>query len=175
MNRLFRIIEQGLLIICLLVWLVSAAAAHAKPVDKASLLFVVSAQSATLERRAQGFYLILTEIDPSVLWFTDRPYRKTGFIKTRHFIELWSQSQASVPPNIGLVHAGMELVSPKGRELTPQPVIVALSPPMTQGKTITFKVRGLTHNKIPLAKLSRLHLFINSSPCSISHLDATCF
>ena len=88
----------------------AAIPSHVKIKAKApaQLLFVLSAKSGDIARSGQSYRLTLNTVDPHVLWFTDRPNRKAGFVPLTHFLASWTKVFADSPPNGALVHVGME-------------------------------------------------------------------
>jgi len=70
------------------------------------LLFIQSSTSGTFEQRDGQKILTLVGISPATVYFSDRPYRITGFEDTESFVGLWSNNDAdsfaSDPPNAAL-------------------------------------------------------------------------
>jgi hypothetical protein len=66
--------------------------------NEPELLFVQTANSAVLTDSR----LTLTGINPNTGWFTDRPYREAGQVRTEEFLTLWDEGENSFaddPPN----------------------------------------------------------------------------
>ena len=49
------------------------------------ILFVLSAKTGIIKKTKSGYILTLSKANPKTLWFTDRPNRKAGFMKTTKF------------------------------------------------------------------------------------------
>ena len=78
----------------------------------ASRLYVQDAAGGTLTETT----LVLSDVDESTPWFTDRPYREAGQIKTSEFVELFADqgpnSFAENPPNADFTcQSGGEVVN----------------------------------------------------------------
>lgn len=103
--------------------------------QSAEFLFVQSAAEFKYESGQNRITLI--GINPSTLFFTDRPDRIAGQMKTSRFVPFWSEganSFKSDPPNadISVIDGG------KLRQL-----IVVLEDPVLSGKNLSYKVRVL--------------------------------
>ncbi len=73
-------------------------------------LFVQSAPKLQLEQdkeKPNAYKLILKDVNPSVTYFTERPYRKTYTMPTVEFIKLWEKKNKNSflynPPNAAVV------------------------------------------------------------------------
>lgn len=94
-----------------------AGVAHAEsPVTVAasvSKLFVQDAAGATATRiRGHRWSVTLTGVDPTTLWFADRPERMSGRQTTASFVRQWVEfGFADVPPNAVIQHSGSEGVA----------------------------------------------------------------
>ena len=94
-----------------------------------SRLFVKLAQEATL---ADGI-LTLHDVDESVLWFTDRPFRDSGSMDIAHLIDAWDDggdSFADDPPNAVL--SGMSV----NGEVA---IVVVLMAPRYENNALSFR------------------------------------
>lgn len=106
---------------------------------KPSLLFVMSAQSAAVTHAQAGHdQLLLKQAYPQVLWFSDRPERKSGMLSVHDFFRQWAQAFKSDPPNVAMIHAGM--LSKHGRS---HPVALELSNPVAVQDGYLFDMRVL--------------------------------
>lgn len=77
---------------------------------KLTFLFVLMAQKAMISQTDQGYELTLQGLDPKVLYISDRPARKGGFIQLSKFMSRWEAANSSfgqVPPNAIITHAAM--------------------------------------------------------------------
>jgi hypothetical protein len=110
--------------------------AHAQSSEKiADFLFVQSA--ARLEYQGRTNRITLIGINPSTLFFSDRPDRIAGQMKTSRFVPFWSEgtnSFKSDPPN-----ADISIV--EGGKL--QQVIVVLSDPVLTNNDLSYTVKVL--------------------------------
>lgn len=124
-----------------------------------SYLFVLSAQSGVIQKINNSYSLTLQGIDPHVLWFTDRPVRKAGFLPVKAFIHNWSKGFKNTPPNAGVIHIDM-VYNQHGKQ---QPLAVELSKPIFNGKLLTFTIKSLHGDKhIPnFQQLKHIKLFID--------------
>ena len=85
-----------------------AGPAGAKSRAKASLLFTLSGAGATMTPIAgttDRYDLTVTDADPYVVWFTDRPQRRSGVEPLAVFSAQWDAGRpfASDPPNGAIV------------------------------------------------------------------------
>ena len=123
--------------------------------DTESRLFVKLAQEATL---ADGV-LTLHDVDRSVLWFTDRPFRDSGSMDIAHLIEAWhdgDDSFAENPPNAVL--SGM---SADGEVA----IVVVLMTPRYEDSTLSFHFSAISDD-IP-DRLSNVALMIDDDETTI--------
>ncbi len=88
----------------------SSQSAQADPTaeagQEASYLFSLTADSMRFENQSgQHATLQLDGVDPSTIWFTDRPVRDSGVIATSQFAKEWEDGQTfqQDPPNAALV------------------------------------------------------------------------
>ena len=100
--------------------------------EKPEYLFVLSAKSGSFD----GEKLTLTGV-PSVLYFSDRPYRVAGHTTLEKFVEAWSKGSDSFkadPPN-----ATLSMATQKGDKN----IVIEISNPEIEGDGVRFKVRVL--------------------------------
>src|SRR3990167_4232248 len=79
--------------------------------QKASFLFVLRADTGVITKTDGGYALTLKGMDPKVLYFSDRPVRKAGFIAMTQFMSDWAKGNDSFkanPPNASIVHAALK-------------------------------------------------------------------
>ena len=101
--------------------------------ESPQFLFVISAVSGSCD----GETLTLTGV-PSVVYFSNRPYRIAGHINLEEFEEIWIEGVDNFmvdPPN-----ATLSIFDSNGNEN----VVVELSDLHGEGSTLTFTVRALT-------------------------------
>lgn len=113
----------------------AATAARAQDTgDKADFLFVQTADSMSWQE--DGGQLTLHDISPVTLFFSDRPERIAGNMRTEAFIPFWSEGKDSFlsdPPN-----ADMSIM--RDGELH-QTVVVLVDPSLSNGNLIYSGVR----------------------------------
>ncbi len=139
--------------------LISFTSLEAKTTAQPRYLFILSAQAATVEIDHGKTQLVMKNIDPFILWFTDRPIRQAGFTPVKKFIANWHTAFAEVPPNAGMVYLNMK----KDKIGAPQPVAVELRHPHWKNKQLIFSIKFLTE-KVNLSQgktLRHVHLFID--------------
>ena len=98
-------------------------------------MFVQTAEAIT----SDGATLTLHGITPSTLYFSDRPQRVVGHMKTTDFVELWGEGENSFeqdPPN-----AVLAFLEPGG-EVPEDAVVVIRKPHLTDGH-LTYAVEVL--------------------------------
>jgi hypothetical protein len=105
--------------------------------------------------------LTLKNAAPMTIFFSDRPERLVGQVRTDQFAKLWTEGNhtfKSDPPN-----ALLSVFNSQGR---PTQVVVVLSNPRVEGKNIAYNVRTL-NGRIP-AQGAESTLFIDSggAPCN---------
>jgi hypothetical protein len=118
----------------------NAAFAQGKPdaPKTADFLFVQSAKGLTFDKASSK--LTLTGVSPVTVFFTDRPERIAGNMKTTAFIPFWSEGKDSFkanPPN-----ADVSIV--EGNEL--KQVVVELMDPALSGDNLSYTVKVLQGN-----------------------------
>jgi hypothetical protein len=135
--------------------LASLKAALAQPTPEApkeaDFLFVQSSKGLTFDKETSK--LTLTGVSPVTVFFTDRPDRIAGNMKTTAFIPFWSvgkDSFKSNPPNadVSLLNDG---------KLTQ--IIVELQDPVLAGDNLTYTVK-LLQGEMP-AKADDVSVFID--------------
>ena len=88
----------------------TASLGEAHVEEKASYLFVLRAATGVITKTNGGYKLTLKGMDDKVLYFSDRPERKAGFITVTQFMDNWSKGNDSfkeTPPNAAIVHAAL--------------------------------------------------------------------
>ncbi|ODS02759.1 hypothetical protein AUC71_13565 [Methyloceanibacter marginalis] len=108
----------------------------------ADFLFVQSAKSMSFDPATNK--LTLENVSPVTVFFTDRPERIAGNMKTTAFIPFWSEGKDSFksdPPN-----ADISIIDGKTLKQT----VVELQDPVLDGDTLTYTVK-LTQGDMPAA------------------------
>ncbi len=150
-----RSLAAAVSVIALSLFVLSQPAMAAKPPIindsyDVQMLFVQNAKSGSFD----GAKLILNGISPTV-YFSDRPYRIAGSIKTSGFVDIWHEGDKSFevdPPN-----AALSLLD-EGQEVT---VIVELKNPTVQGDSIVYDAQVL-NGQLP-QQFGEASLFIDGS------------
>ncbi len=134
---------------------VRAADAPAKkaeePAKMADFLFVQSAKGMTYDKATNK--LTLTGVSPATVFFTDRPERIAGNMRTADFVPFWSKGKDSFlkdPPN-----ADISIV--EGSQL--RQVVAVLHSPELKGDDLTYTVKVL-QGELP-AKGADVSVFID--------------
>lgn len=134
---------------------------QAKTQTKSSpqLLFVLSAQSGNINQSGHKQTLTLNNIEPHVLWFTDRPNRKAGFVSLTKFLGNWTKFFAKNPPNAAMVHVGME-AKVANKDV---PMAMELSQPHYKNGTLTFQVSNLNGDVVNTGALQNVKVFFDDA------------
>jgi hypothetical protein len=107
--------------------------AVAQEPKQADFLFVQSSKGMTFDKSANK--LTLTGVSPMTLFFTDRPERTAGNMKTTAFIPFWSEGKDSFksdPPN-----ADVSIL--EGNAL--RQVVAELQDPVLTGDNLAYTVK----------------------------------
>lgn len=129
-------------------------------ISQATYLFVMHATAGYIKNDT----LFLNNAGPSILYFSDRPYRVAGHMDTTKFLEIWNTGKDSFndnPPNI--------VISFK-KDGKPVDITLEISEPQFNGSDLSFKINKiLTEDKTIKAgkKLKFKHpsLFIDGQGC----------
>ena len=111
------------------------AQAVKEPAKQADFLFVQTAKSMTFDKSTNK--LNLDSVSSTTLFFTDRPERIAGNMKTTAFVPFWSTGKDSFlsdPPN-----ADISIL--EGDNL--RQVVAVLQAPALKGDTLTYTVKVL--------------------------------
>jgi len=114
-------------------------------------MFVQTAEGITSEDGT----LTLQGITPSTLYFSDRPQRAVGQMKTTDFVDLWGVGDNSFetdPPN-----AVLSFLEPGGD--VPEDVVIVIAKPRLEDSRLTYSVEVL-EGAVP-AKAGPVTLFID--------------
>lgn len=125
--------------------------ANAEGAKQADFLFVQSAKGMTFDPATNR--LTLTGVSPATVFFTDRPERVAGNMKTAAFVPFWSKGKDSFlsdPPN-----ADISIL--EGDKL--QQIVAVLQDPVLSGDNLTYTVKVL-QGEMP-AKGSDVSVFID--------------
>jgi hypothetical protein len=114
-------------------------------------MFVQTAQGVT----SDGGTLTLTGVTASTLYFSDRPQRAVGSMKTADFVDLWGVGDNSFetdPPN-----AVLSFLEPGGE--VPEDAVVVIKDPRLEHGQLTYTIDVL-EGKVP-AQAGPVTLFID--------------
>ena len=112
-----------------------AVAQNAEPAKQADFLFVQTANGMTFDKATNT--LTLQGVSPVTVFFTDRPERIAGNMKTSAFVPFWSEGKNSFlsdPPN-----ADISIVEGK----TLRQVVAELQTPQLKGADLSYTVKIL--------------------------------
>lgn len=142
----------------------STASATTAKANKAApeYLFVLEAKQANITKVNKGYEIYLSGVDKKTLYFSDRPIRKAGFIKTQKFIDAWMQPGSSFdlsPPNAAFSHAALGA----DNDGKVQAISVELSNPnLISESSIIFRAQKLDQ-KIKIGTYNDVTIFIDSA------------
>ena len=119
--------------------------------DTVELLFVQNAEGVEFGEGAMK----LTGVNPTTLYFSDRPHRIAGHVQLENFLHTMSELGTFLdsPPNAVLVMLEEEGIQDVVLVITERPTLV--------GDTLTFAIRILAGD--PPASASSVSLFIDSA------------
>jgi len=106
-----------------------------EPAKMADFLFVQSAKGMTYDKATNR--LTLTGVSPATIFFSDRPERIAGNMRTADFVPFWSKGKDSFlkdPPN-----ADISIV--EGKEM--RQVVAVLQNPELKGDSLSYTVKVL--------------------------------
>jgi len=123
-----------------------------EPAKMADFLFVQSAKGMTYDKATNK--LTLTGVSPATIYFTDRPERIAGNMRTADFVPFWSKGKDSFlkdPPNadISIVEGDKQL----------RQVVAVLQDPELKGDSLSYTVKVL-QGEMP-AKGADVSVFID--------------
>ena len=132
----------------------------AKSTQKASFLFVLRAHHGVIAKTSGGYTLTLKGMDDKVLYFSDRPVRKAGFITMTRFMGGWAKGKDSFkdnPPNAAIVHAALKS-NEKG---IAQAVPLELTNPVRTDNGWTFHLKNLD-GKVSIGNYHGITIFVDN-------------
>lgn len=125
-------------------------------------LFVLEAKQANITKVNKGYEIYLSGVDKKTLYFSDRPVRKAGFVKTQKFIDAWMKPGSSFdlsPPNAAFSHADLGA----DNDGKVQAISVELSNPnLISESAIVFRAQKLDQ-KIKVGTYNDVTIFIDSA------------
>lgn len=137
--------------------------------QKVSFLFVLRAETGVIAKTDGGYTLTLKGMDDKVLYFSDRPVRRAGFITMTQFMGDWIKGHDSFqanPPNAAIVHAALR-TNEKG---IAQAIPVELMTPVTTENGWRFDLKDL-QGKISMGSYDGIIVFVDdfSPACKICY------
>ncbi len=144
----------------------------AKSTQKASFLFVLRAHHGVIAKTSGGYTLTLKGMDDKVLYFSDRPVRKAGFITMTRFMGGWAKGKDSFkdnPPNAAIVHAALK-TNEKGFA---QALPVELSKPVRTAAGWTFLLKNLD-GKISMGSYDGVVVYIDAAHIGDARMIIQC-
>jgi hypothetical protein len=114
--------------------------------DQPLVLVVTEAASGTYTPAGNAFALTLTDVDPEMTWFDDRPFRHAGTVPLQQALDALYSDETDGPPN-----AALSVADPEGGP--DQVIIVELTEPSydpTGDGTLTFTATPLDEPKTGL-------------------------
>lgn len=130
--------------------------------QEANWLFSQTADRGSISPNGDGTWsLTLTGVDPTVLGFTDRPFREAQAGSVERLVEAWSEMFGDSNPN-GVVVA-------HNSEGETNSAVVELMDPMLKGSTLAYTVRVLTNEGGPAERgvtynFNQVSVFIDDVP-----------
>ncbi len=124
-----------------------ASSGNAAEIVPPSLLYVQSSDRAIVRTGSSGLItLTLQRVRPRTVYFSDRPDRLSGQIRTTDFVSQWvvpgsNDSFAADPPNAAIVGT-------KAGTHEEQSMIVELRNPRLRKSTLTYTARRVDNDKI---------------------------
>lgn len=119
MNRTFRLRAVGAVAATAL--LLAACQTGAPPASPSAgagqplVLVVAEGAAGTYQASGNAYALTLTDVDPEMTWFDDRPFRHAGVVPVQQALDVLFSEEASGPPNAALsvaaTDAGPDLVT----------------------------------------------------------------
>lgn len=128
--------------------------------QQASFLFVLRADTGVITKTDEGYTLTLKGMDDKVLYFSDRPVRKSGFITVAQFFGDWAKGKNSFqanPPNAAIVHAALK-TNEKG---IAQAIPVELTNPVASDDGWTFHMKGI-QGEMSTGSYNKISIFVDS-------------
>jgi hypothetical protein len=135
------------------------SAVASKSQQKVSLLFVLKADTAVIAKDDTGYTLTLKGMDNKVLYFSDRPVRRAGFITMDNLMSDWTKGPNSFqdnPPNAAIVHAALK-TNDKG---VSQAIPVELTNPVVVEGGVMFHLKDL-NGTISMGDYNGVSIFID--------------
>ena len=134
-----------------------------KELEDISALFVQTAHGV----ESTDGRIILRNVTPSTLYFSDRPQRVVGHLETAEFVGFWDEGEDSFavdPPNAVLAFIG------QGEDV-PEEIVIEISEPILSGSDLSYAAKVLD-GTLP-SKAAGCSLFIDPfgrplSPVSVA-------
>ncbi|MCX6994273.1 MAG: hypothetical protein NTY13_00300, partial [Chlamydiae bacterium] len=140
----------------------TASLGEAHVEEKASYMFVLRADTGVITKTNGGYKLTLKGVDDKVLYFSDRPVRKAGYITITQFMGNWAKGNDSFkanPPNAAIVHAALK-TNEKG---IAQVIPVEMTNPVITAQGWTFDLNGLGGEGLSVGSYKVISVFIDQN------------
>jgi len=140
--------------------------------DKLSVLFIQAAKSAdlTADPNKPGQYILhLKEVNPTMVWFSDRPNRMAGTLNMDHLIKVWQKGHESFAishPNVGMVYSVFKATTTGGVSAD----VLTLSNPQynANDQTLRYLAKPVGHELgIKAGSFKDVFLFIDGMWCPL--------
>ena len=128
--------------------------------QKALFLFVLRADTGVISKTDGGYTLTLNGMDDKVLYFSDRPVRKAGFITMTQFMSDWAKGKNSFqanPPNAAIVHTALKTHDNNG---IAQAIPVELTNPVATTNGWMFNLKDL-QGKLSAGSYNEISVFVD--------------
>lgn len=147
------------------------------PKKKADILFVLLSQQGHLKKhngKPNTYVLTLKNVNPDVVYFTDRPARYTSHIKLSKFLQEWKTGAFKTDPPNAVMEAIRLQVGGKKESKKSVSYEIMLTNPNYNSKSnlLTFEVKPLKGNSTKITKTADsdyVALFIDNCPYCIGN------
>lgn len=176
-----KITKLGMILLYLALFIPLSAVAAGKINGQDNSLFVLLAKRGHIQSLMADkkiYRLTLKDVNPNVIYFLDRPARKTGQIALDGFIKQWKTGTfKNVPPNAVIEVIRLYANHRPERKHSVSYVVVLTNPNYNKAKnSLTFDIKALPGSKTPIPKVADsdyVAAFIDSGgcgPCMLSNM-----
>lgn len=159
----------GLVLSLLTLWLITATVAFAviktsstiTNKSKATYLFVMHAAKANIAQNDGTYQLTLKDIDKKVLYFSNHPVRKAGYILNSKFMENWIKAKNSFqanPPNAAIIYSNMNA---DANGISKAIAVELMNPKAVDSNLWTFQLKDL-EGKVQAGDFDDVSIFIDA-------------
>lgn len=132
--------------------------------SQVSYLVVLRADQAIISETENLYNLELKNIDNMVLYFSERPVRKAGFMSTNQFMSGWGDGKNSLqvnPPNAAIVYAALQSRKVINNNNMTQAIPIELSSPVVTHDGLMFRMKPLD-GSLDIGTFDRISIFIDN-------------